>query len=86
MTEEPKEPQAAAPAAAAPPKPAAAKPAAPAAAHDTKPAPPSGPTDPPPPAGAQIPAFVTALQAAIPAGVEHISFYVGDWTLIVGEC
>ena len=54
-----------------------------AAAHDTKPSPPAGPTDPPPPAGAQIPPFITALQAAIPGGVEHISFYVGDWTVIV---
>ena len=59
----------------------AAKP--PAAAHDTKPTPPSGPTDPPPPAGAQIPAFITALQAAIPGGVEHVTFYVGDWSVIV---
>ena len=54
-----------------------------AAAHDTKPAPPSGPTDPPPPAGAEIPAFITALQAAVPGGVTQISFYVGDWTVIV---
>jgi NADH-quinone oxidoreductase subunit C len=57
--------------------------AAKAAAHDTKPAPPSGPTDPPPPAGAQIPPFITALQSVVPGGVEHISFYVGDWTVIV---
>jgi len=64
-----------------PAAPPAAKP--PAAAHDTKPAPPSGPTDPPPPAGAQIPPFITALQAAIPSGVQGISFYVGDWTVIV---
>ena len=61
----------------------AAKPAAAAAAHDTKPAPPSGPTDPPPPAGAEIPAFITALQAAVPESVTQISFYVGDWTVIV---
>lgn len=64
------------------PKPAA-KPAAPAAAHDTKPAPPSGPTDPPPPAGTEIPPFITALQAAIPGGVTQVSYYVGDWTVIV---
>jgi len=75
--------------AAAKPAPAAAKPAAPAAkpaaaaAHDTKPAPPGGPTDPPPPAGTEIPSFITALQAAVPGGVEQISFYVGDWTVIV---
>ncbi len=82
---EPAKPAAAAPAkpaAAAPAKPApAAKPAA--AAHDTKPAPPSGPSDPPPPAGTELPAFITALQAGVPGGVEQISFYVGDWTVIV---
>ena len=65
-------------------KPAGAAPAAKAApAHDTKPAPPSGPTDPPPPAGAEVPAFITALQAAVPGGVTQVSFYVGDWTVIV---
>ncbi len=69
------------PAAPAAAKPAAAKPAA--AAHDTKPAPPSGPTDPPPPAGADIPRFITALQMAVPDGVTQVSFYVGDWTIIV---
>jgi NADH-quinone oxidoreductase subunit C len=69
----------AAPPAAKPPAAGAAKPAA----HDTKPAPPSGPADPPPPAGTQIPSFITALQAAVPGGVEHVSFYVGDWTVIV---
>ena len=77
----------AAPAVAKPAAPAAAKPAAPAAAkpapHDTKPAPPPGPTDPPPPAGAQIPAFITDLQTAIPDAVTQVSFYVGDWTVIV---
>ncbi len=82
-------PKPAAPAAPRPAAPAAAKPAAPAAkpaaaaAHDTKPAPPSGPTDPPPPAGTEIPSFITALQNAVPGAVEQISFYVGDWTVIV---
>ena len=83
----PAAPTPAAPAAATPAAPKAAAPAAaakpPAAPHDNKPAPPSGPTDPPPPAGAQIPAFITALQAAIPGAVEHVSFYIGDWTIIV---
>jgi NADH-quinone oxidoreductase subunit C len=54
-----------------------------AAAHDTKPAPPAGPTDPPPPAGAQLPGFITALQASVGGAVEHVSFFVGDWTVIV---
>jgi NADH-quinone oxidoreductase subunit C len=62
--------------------PAAPKPPA-AAAHDTKPAPPAGPTDPPPPPGVAIPQFIAALQAAIPGAVEQVSFYVGDWTVIV---
>ncbi|MEO5739384.1 MAG: NADH-quinone oxidoreductase subunit C, partial [Vicinamibacterales bacterium] len=70
-----------------PPAPVAVKPAAPAAAkpaaHDTKPAPPSGPTDPPPPAGVEIPAFIAALQTAVPGAVTQISFYVGDWAVIV---
>jgi NADH/F420H2 dehydrogenase subunit C len=77
--------------AATPAAPAAPKPAAPPAAasgaakaaHDTKPAPPAGPTDPPPPAGTEIPAFIAALQGAVPGGVTQISFYVGDWTVIV---
>ncbi len=65
------------------PKPAAAKPAAPAAAHDMKPAPPAGPTDPPPSAGTAVPSFITALQAAMPGAITQLSFYVGDWTVIV---
>jgi NADH-quinone oxidoreductase subunit C len=69
--------------ASAPAKPAAPAAAKPAAAHDTKPAAPAGPTDPPPPAGAEIPAFIAALQAAVPDAVTQISFYVGDWTVIV---
>jgi NADH-quinone oxidoreductase subunit C len=76
-------PKPAAPAAPKPAAAAAAKPAAPAAAHDTKPAPPSGPTDPPPPAGTEIPSFIAALQTAVPAGVTQVTFYVGDWTVIV---
>ena len=72
---------AAAPAAAKPATPAPAKPAA--AAHDTKPAPPAGPTDPPPPAGADVPPYISAVQSAVPGGVTQISFYVGDWTMIV---
>jgi NADH-quinone oxidoreductase subunit C len=81
-----------APATAAAPKPAAAaRPAAPAAAaakpaapaHPPAAAPPSGPPDPPPPAGTAVPAFITALQAAIPGGVSAMSYWLGDWTVIV---
>jgi NADH-quinone oxidoreductase subunit C len=65
----------AAPAGAAAPKPAAhAPPAA---------APPSGPTDPPPPADKTAPAFIASLQAAIPDSVKHVSYWVGDWTIVV---
>jgi NADH-quinone oxidoreductase subunit C len=78
--------------AAVPPKPAVAGAGAggakPAAAggggeHAPKAAPPAGPTDPPPPADKQPPAFIGALQAAIPGAVSQISFFVGDWTIIV---
>ncbi len=71
-------PKPAGPAAAAP-----AKAATPAAAPGHGPAPPSGPSDPPPPAGTQVPAFIEALQAAFPGAVEQLSFWVGDWTVIV---
>ena len=95
VTGQPTAPAAEAVAAKTPAAPAAAKPAAPAsgavaapaakaaAAHDTKPAPPAGPTDPPPPAGADVPAFISAAQSAVPGGVTQLSFYVGDWTMIV---
>jgi NADH-quinone oxidoreductase subunit C len=63
-----------------PPAPAA-KAAAPHA--PPPPAPPSGPTDPPPPAGTAVPAFITTLQNAVSGSVEAISYYLGDWTVIV---
>jgi NADH-quinone oxidoreductase subunit C len=70
---------------------AAAKPAAPAGAAAAKAAPhpppaaapPSGPTDPPPPADKPAPAFIASLQAALPDSVKHVSYWVGDWTVIV---
>src|SRR5438093_8319155 len=71
----------AAPAAKAPAAPAAAKPAAPHA--PPPPAPPSGPTDPPPPAGTAVPAFIATLQNAVSGSVDAISYYLGDWTVIV---
>jgi len=55
-----------------------------AAAHPPPaPAPPSGPPDPPPPADKIAPAFIAALQVAIPGGVAHVSYWVGDWTIVV---
>jgi len=83
--------QPAAPAQAAAPKPVPPKAAAPAArppaaaagAEHAKATPPSGPADQPPPAGMTPPAFVATLQAAIPGSVSQVSYWVGDWTLIV---
>ena len=66
---------------AAPPKPPAAKP--PAAEHAPKAAVPAGPTEPAPAADQAVPAFITALQSAIPGSVTHISCWVGDWTIVV---
>jgi NADH-quinone oxidoreductase subunit C len=78
----------AAPAAKAAPKPAAlgaeagAKPAAKAAEHPPKVAAPTGPSEPPPPADMPLPAFITTLQARMPDAIAHISYFVGDWTIV----
>jgi NADH-quinone oxidoreductase subunit C len=66
-------------AAAAKPAPAAAKAAHPPPAA----APPSGPPDPPPPAGTEPPPFIATLQSTIPGAVSAVSYWVGDWTIIV---
>jgi NADH/F420H2 dehydrogenase subunit C len=42
-----------------------------------------GPPDPPPPADVAVPAYITALQNALPGAVEKVSYWVGDWTVIV---
>ncbi len=52
-------------------------------AHVPKAAPAAGPPDPPPPDGTAVPAFVAALEAAVPGGVAQVSYWLGDWTLIV---
>ena len=44
---------------------------------------PQGPPDPPPPADRTLPAFIAELQSSLPGAVVQISFWVGDWTLIV---
>ena len=72
----------------APAAPAAAKPAAPAAAkpaaeHPPKAAAPTGPPDPPPPPDAIAPAFIATLLAAVPGSVSSVSYWVGDWTIVV---
>src|SRR5690349_13604051 len=90
-TEKPAAPPPAAPKPAAPAKPAAAPAAKPAAGahaaggadHVPKAAPATGPSDPPPPADKTQPACITTLQAAIPGAVTLVSYFVGDWTVIV---
>jgi NADH-quinone oxidoreductase subunit C len=78
-----------APAASKPPAPAkpgaapGAKPAPAGEAHVPKAAAPVGPVEPPPPAGTAQPAFLDALQAALPGSVSAVSYWVGDWTIIV---
>ncbi len=54
-----------------------------AAAHPPKAAAPIGPPDQPPPADKPLPAFIASLQAALPGAVSQISFWVGDWTIII---
>jgi len=57
-------------------------PAAKAAEGHAKVSAPVGPPDPPPPATATPPAFIAALQAS-PGGVSQVSYWVGDWTIVV---
>ena len=44
---------------------------------------PRGPSDPPPPDDLERPPFLVALQNRLPEAVEQISYWVGDWTVIV---
>ncbi|HET9262031.1 MAG TPA: NADH-quinone oxidoreductase subunit C [Vicinamibacterales bacterium] len=46
--------------------------------------PPAGPPDPAPPPEVPVPGFIGALERYIPGAVEKISFWVGDWTVVVG--
>jgi len=68
-------------------KPPAARPAAAKAAASpapkAPPEPPKGPEDPAPPDGVEAPGYITALQRGAPGTVEQLSFWVGDWTVIV---
>jgi len=75
MAEEPKVP--APPAGAPPAKPAPAAHKPPAAAA------PTGPVDPAPPDNVEVPTWLVALQAAIPDGVTQLTYWVGDWSVIV---
>ena len=70
-------------------KPAPAKPAAAAAKPRPKPKPkappepPKAPADQAPPEGAELPPVVAAVQQGVPGAVQQVSFWVGDWTIIV---
>lgn len=78
MSEDPKQETPAKPAAVA-----AAKPAGPAAPKpEAKPGPPV-PPDQAPPADMAVPPFIAALQAGLPGAVEHVGFWVGDWSVVV---
>lgn len=82
------------PAPAAPSAPAAegsAAPAAPSAKPAAAKAPPKAaappaplvPTDPAPPADLAVPAFVGALRRHVAGAVDHVAYWVGDWSVIV---
>ena len=47
------------------------------------PEPPTGPTDPAPPEDLAVPAAVAALQAGVRDSALQLSYWVGDWTVIV---
>ena len=72
---------------AAAPRAAAAKKAAarprPKPAPKAPPEPPKGPPDPEPPADLELPAVVKALQAGVPGAVTRVTYWVGDWSVIV---
>jgi NADH-quinone oxidoreductase subunit C len=74
---------AAVPAPAAAPKPPAKAPAAAAPKVEKAPPAPPGPPDQAPPADVPVPAFIQALQGALPGAVTQVSYWVGDWTVIV---
>jgi len=52
-------------------------------AHVPKASAPTGPPDPPPPADMAVPPFIASLQAEVPGSVARVSYYLGDWTVIV---
>jgi NADH-quinone oxidoreductase subunit C len=84
MVDEPQVPPAPKPPAPKPPAPPAAAGGAAKAEH--KPpaaAAPTGPAEPPPPADKPLPEVITGLQTALPGAVTQVSFWVGDWTVIV---
>ena len=47
------------------------------------PEPPKAPADQAPPDGTALPGMVTAVQDGVPGAVQQVSYWVGDWTVIV---
>ena len=71
------------PAAAGPkPKPKAAGPR-PKPKPKAPPEPPRAPEDQAPPEGTELPETVAAVRNGVPGAVQQVSFWVGDWTIIV---
>ncbi len=64
-------------------KPPAAPPARPKPAAKPPPEPPKEPPDPAPPDGLELPVYVTALQAGVRGAVTQVTYWVGDWSVIV---
>ena len=79
----PKKPAAAGAPEAAGKKPAAAARPRPKPRPKAPPEPPKAPEDQAPPDGAELPGVVTAVQNGVPGAVRQVSFWVGDWTIIV---
>ena len=53
------------------------------AEHVRTSSPPLGPPDPPAPPDLQVPGFISSIQTALPGSIEGVSYWVGDWTLIL---
>jgi NADH-quinone oxidoreductase subunit C len=45
--------------------------------------PPAGPPDPPPPADLTAPAYITSLQSRFAGAIQKLSYWVGDWTVVL---
>ena len=58
-------------------------PAKPKPAPKAPPAAPTAPPDPPPPEDVNEPAFLTGFRATHGTSIEMVSYWVGDWTVIV---
>ncbi len=67
----------------APARPAAAAKPRPKPKPKAPPEPPKAPADQAPPEGAELPPTVAAVRRGVPGAVQQVSFWVGDWTIIV---